>query len=115
MVSKIFKLIFSILFIVFLTLATTFYGALAFMSGWNWFVVPATGFPIISYGLAFGLALFISLIRSFAAGKETKATINVDDTTSSIDILLMCGAEALGDVLTISFAFGVMAIVHAII
>lgn len=44
------------------SIVNLFLGAFALLFMWNWFVV-GVGFPEISYGLAFGLSIFFSLIR----------------------------------------------------
>ena len=56
-----------------------FFGPFVIMNYWNWFMVPATGFPQISYWLAFGLNMFVGLLRAGQTASNTKKIDNIED------------------------------------
>ena len=103
-----------VLFAITLGIGLDFYGALAVMLGWNWFMVPATGFPTISYGLSFGLVLFASLIHAMVSTSITKK--DDDNPVESVgELFLNIGGQAFGIFLGISLSIGLMALVATII
>lgn len=70
----------SVMLLILLSIVTVALEAVTLMLLWDWFVVPATGFPSISIALALGLMLcLVMFVR-----KDGRAVRDIDGMTAKV-------------------------------